>query len=117
MQYWNDPAHTSYLLNGSLDPGEDFNGNGNLAPGTIAAVSPGSVATDSNGVGTFGVIYTKKYAMWVFVRLDVTVSTGGTEGKASTTFLLGYAIVDYSYPAPKQPDSPFGYSTTCANTY
>jgi Bacterial Ig-like domain (group 1) len=116
MQYWNDPTHTAYLLNGSLDSGEDFNGNGKLDPGTVAAVSPSTVTTDSNGSGTFGVIYTKNYAMWVFVRLNVTVSAGGTEGKASTTFLLPYSMNDYAYPAPKQPDSPFGYSTTCADT-
>jgi hypothetical protein len=117
MQYWNDPAHTSYLLNGILDPGEDFNGNGKLDPGTVAAVSPGSLTTDSNGSGTFGVIYTKVYATWVFVRLDVTVNAGGTEGKASTTFGLSYLIDDYNYPAPKQPDSPFGQSDTCADIF
>ncbi len=117
MQYWNDPTHTAYLLNGGLDSGEDYNGNGKLDPGTIAAVSPSTVTTDVNGSGTFGIIYTKNYATWVFVRLDVTVDAGGTEGKASTTFLLGYNITDYAYPAPKQPDSPFGYSTTCADTY
>jgi hypothetical protein len=116
MQYWNDPAHTAYLLNGSLDSGEDFNGNGSLDPGTIAAIAPGTVTTDSNGSGTFGVIYTKNYAAWVFVRLDVTVNAGGTEGKASTTFILPYMISDYSYPAPRQPDSPFGQSHTCADT-
>jgi hypothetical protein len=117
LQYWNDPLHTAYLLNGSLDPGEDYNGNGQLDPGTIAAVSPSTVTTDSNGSGTFGVVYTKNYAMWVFVRLNVTVNAGGTEGKASTTFLLPYMISDYGYPAPKQPDSPFGTSTTCHDTY
>ena len=116
MQYWLDPANTAYLLNGSLDSGEEFNGNGSLDPGTIAAVSPSTVTTDSNGSGTFGVIYTKNYATWVFVRLDVTVNAGGTEGKASTTFNLPYLIDDYSYPAPKQPDSPFGQDDTCADT-
>lgn len=116
LQYWNDSSHTSYLLNGNIDSGEDFNNNGILDPGTIAAVSPSTVITDSNGSGTFGVVYTKKYASWVFVRLDVTVNAGGTEGKASTTFLLTYMIDDYDYPAPKQPDSPFGYSHTCADT-
>jgi hypothetical protein len=116
MQYWNDPAHTAYLQNGTLDSGEDFNGNGKLDPGTVAAVSPSTVTTDSNGSGTFGVLYTKAYIGWIYLRLDVTVNAGGTEGKASTTFLPGYNIVDYPYPTIQPPNSPFGTSITCQNT-
>jgi hypothetical protein len=116
MHYWGDADHTSYLQNGILDTGsdEDYNSSGNLEPTTVAGVDA-SVTTDSNGIGTLGVTYLKKYSTWVIVRLDVTVTVGGTEGKAHTTFFLTYAVADYPYPEKAPPDSPFGLSNTCVD--
>ena len=115
MYYWNDPSNTSYLLNGSLDPGEDYNSSGYLEPKSVATITS-PVTTNSNGVGTVSVYYLKQYSTWVYVRLDVTVNVGATEGTAHTTFLLPNAVSDYPYPTQMPPDSPFGYSTTCADT-
>ncbi|PKN39158.1 MAG: hypothetical protein CVU62_02875 [Deltaproteobacteria bacterium HGW-Deltaproteobacteria-2] len=114
MHYWGDADHTSYLQNGILDAGsdEDYNESTALEPGSVAGVDA-SVTTDSNGIGTLGVTYLKIYATWVIVRLDVTVTVGGTEGKAHRTFVLTYAVDDYPYPEKAPPDSPFGVSETC----
>lgn len=109
ITYWPD---TSRTLNGWLDEYEDYNGNGSLDPGNIAAVSS-SVTTDENGLGTVSIFYTKQYASWVYVRLDVTVSVGGTEGTAHQIYLLRFAADDYTSSLP--PDSPYGSSTTCAD--
>jgi hypothetical protein len=111
MYYWGDPAHTDFLSNGILDTGEDYNGSGFLECGTVATVSSSSstysTTTDSNGVGTLSVRYLKKFGSWVFVRLNVTVAVGGTEGSAHTTFLLPLMKDDYSTTNPPE-DSPFG---------
>lgn len=114
MHYWGDAAHTTFLQNGILDGDEDYNSNGELDPGTVAGIDA-SVTTDSNGIGTLGVTYLKKFSSWVIVRLDVRVAAGGTEGKAHTTFVLTYAVDDYPYAEKAPPNSPFGYSTTCAD--
>jgi hypothetical protein len=109
ITYWPD---TKYTMNGILDAGEDYNGNGVLDPGGIAGVTP-SVTTDATGVGTIGVTYAKEFATWAIVRLEVTVSVSGTEESAHTLYWLRYAADDYTTMLP--PDSPFGFSTTCSD--
>jgi len=97
-----------------LDSGEDYNGNDSLDPGGVASATP-SVVTDKNGLGTISIRYPKEYAPWVYVRLDVTVKVAGTEGRAYRSFLLPYAVGDYSYTTTWPPDSPFGKSVTCGD--
>ena len=116
LYYYGDAAHPSYLLNGYLDPLEDGNANGKLDPGGVAAVTS-SVTTGANGTGALSVIYDKKYASWVIVRLDVRVIVAGTEGSAYEVFTLGALADDVKSTAPYPPfgTSPFGTSTTCSD--
>jgi hypothetical protein len=61
------------------------------------------------------VIYDKKYASWVIVRLDVRVIVAGTEGSAYEVFTLGALTADVTSATTYPPfgTSPFGTSNTC----
>ena len=117
LTYYNDPNNTAYLLNGIRDTGEDFNGNGSLDPGGIAAITA-TAKTDANGVGTLTVTYAQQFATWAIIRVNVQVLVSGTEGTASTTLILPGARDDYTTQTVNPPgqQSPFGTSTTCADS-
>lgn len=79
-------------------PNQDVVGNGvydmskdlaaTMYPGSVAAVSVGSLVTDSTGSGVFSVIYPEDHAAWVQVVLTATATVSGTQGSASATFWL-----------------------------
>ncbi len=113
MLYWG--VNDDFVLNGHLDAGEDNNSSTKLEPGTPAAVQPGISLTNSSGAATVGVTYTRNYAQWVYVRLDVTVNASGTEGSTHTTFRLPILKDDCKKEEPMPFSSPFGVGTSCNN--
>jgi hypothetical protein len=99
--------------NGIYDPSVDP-GNGTLYPGSIAAVAPGTVTTDSNGSATFNVIYPQDHAGWVQVILSATTLVSGTQSTTSATFWLPMSAQDIDeQAAPPGQISPYGTATTC----
>jgi hypothetical protein len=112
------------LGNGIYEASEDYNHNGKLDPGNVAAASPGSVVTSATASGTlpagsatFQVVYPKDHATWVTVKLTATTTVSGTQASTSTTFELEGAAADYSNPAVNPPGqiSPYGVANTCSN--
>jgi hypothetical protein len=85
-----------------------------MYPGSIAAVSVGSLVTDSTGSGEFSVIYPEDHAAWVQVVLTATATVSGTQGSASATFWLPQLstyVGDVTTQIPGQT-SPYGAGTT-----
>lgn len=123
-----DPANT-----GLLDPASDFNGNGRIEPGNIAAVaavpagaplnnpcaSAGSqgtaaqVTTNSQGLARVCVIYPQNYNLWLDVKIEAKASVTGTEFTRSQAFLLPALASDLSNTNASPPGvvSPFGEVT------
>jgi len=105
-------------LDGVLDAGEDFNGDGILTPGNVVSV-PTTVPLDSDGTGQFNLTYAQQYANWVQVELRAIASVSGTEVTETQTFYLPGAATDFSDENVNPPGnpSPFGTSDTCANAF
>jgi hypothetical protein len=112
------------LGNGIYEASEDYNHNGKLDPGNVAAASPGSVVTSATASGTlpagsatFQVVYPKDHAFWVTVELTATATVAGTQASTSTQFELNGAAADYSNAdvGPPGEISPYGQANTCSN--
>lgn len=112
------------LGNGIYEVSEDYNHNGKLDPGNVAAASPGSVVTSATASGslpagsaTFQVVYPKDHAFWVTVELTATATVAGTQASTSTQFRLDGAAADYtnSGVAPPGEVSPYGVANVCSN--
>ncbi len=107
--------------NGSLDPSEDFNGDGVLQPGNVISVttsstngaSSGTVTTGSTGRATISLVYAKSYAKWVQVRLLVAAVVTGTESSTQAVFYAPGLAADYNdeIVSPPGETSPFGVGT------
>ena len=115
----NEDANLNGVLDVALfeDKGAYGNNNGVLDPGDIAATSPGSVTTDSNGSADFNVIYPEDHADWVESKLTATATVQGTESSASATFWLpnlGSYVSDIQNALPGE-FSPYGQATSCTN--
>jgi Bacterial Ig-like domain (group 1) len=85
-----------------------------MYPGSIAAVSVGSLVTDSTGSGEFSVIYPEDHAGWVQVVLTATATVSGTQGSASATFwlpMLASYVTNIGTEIPGQT-SPYGSGAT-----
>ena len=108
---------TDYSGNINSLPNKDYNGNGRLDPGNVAAVSPSSGTTDQNGELAVAITYPKDHAYYVTVQFVATTSVAGTQSSASATFQLPGAAADFNTQtiAPPGPFSPYGQGTTCAN--
>ncbi len=107
--------------NGILDPGEDFNGNGRIEAGNIAAAaaaaSGGStITTDKNGFALVNVYYPKEFAYWLEVTLEARTAVQGSEFSRRTTFVLPGLAADFSQESVIPPGvySPFGTDGNCA---
>ena len=96
---------------------KDYNCNGILDPGNVAAVSPSSGLTDSNGELLVTISYPKDHAYYVTVQLVATTSVAGTQSSTAATFALPGAAIDFNSQttAPPGPVSPYGQASTCAN--
>ncbi len=106
-------------LNGILDGGEDTNGDGNLTPGNVVALTASTVTTDNNGTATITMRFAELYASWIGVRLTATAIVAGTEATSFKDFPLDKLAGDYSVKtvAPAGVRSPFGVSVgACTNT-
>ena len=102
-----------YDASGTLDPGEDVNGDGLMTPGSIAAIDP-SVVTDSNGQATFTLRYPKDYADWTQVRL--TANHSGSSTSKSINFVLPALATDVmGQSGIVGVTSPFGTATSCSD--
>lgn len=102
-------------LDGVLDAGEDYNGNGQLDPGKPATITT-TVTTDSNGNATFYVDYPKDYASWLQVRIIASIVVSGTESSNSLRTVL--PAVREEVKNDKLPPgmySPFGTAISCAD--
>jgi len=113
-----------YQRNGILDivtPGvggiEDYNGNGRLDAGNIAAVTPSNATTDANGFVLVSVFYPQEYAYYLDVSLSASTSVQGTEYVRTSRFTLPGLSSDFddAKKAPPGPLSPFGVQTSCSN--
>lgn len=103
--------------NGILSAGEDFNGNGQLTPGNIVVVSPGTVTTDATGHALFALQYGEQFAPWVNLEITARAVVSGTESRQSITFNLVGLVSDFSANGgpPAGVVSPFGSLTSCAD--
>lgn len=108
-------------VNGVLDAGEDTSGTGNnngrLDPGDVAATTPGTVTTASNGSADLQVIYPEDHALWVKARLTATATVQGTQTSTSSVFWLPM-LADYLTSQTVFPPgytSPYGVATTCTD--
>jgi hypothetical protein len=101
--------------NGIMDPGEDYNGDGQLTPGNVAAV-PRTVRADANGIATFDLTYPRDIAPWTTVLLTVSGFADGTENISSREFITivsgPYIADENSRPAR----NPYGEGEFCYNT-
>jgi hypothetical protein len=103
------------LGNGIFETSEDVNNNGVLDPGNVAAVSPGSVVTDSTGSANVNVTYPEDHALWVQVLLTATASVSGTQTSTTSKFWLPMLAADIINPAVEPPGliSPYGINVNC----
>jgi hypothetical protein len=122
-------ANEDVNYNGILDAGEDFNNDGKLEPGNIAAVSPGTVTTAStvitngsstttiDGSAALTVTYPEDHALWVQVKLIATATVSGTENSTSSTFWLPIlsTYVTTTTSSPPGYISPYGVAQSCAD--
>jgi hypothetical protein len=102
---------------GIYELSEDLNLNGKLDPGDVAAVSPGSVTTNSAGSAFVNVTYPQDHAEWVQVELTATATVAGTQASTSSTFWLPMLAADLASATVVPPGqlSPYGTETSCAN--
>jgi hypothetical protein len=96
---------------------KDYNGNGKLDPGNVAAVSPSSVVTGADGRVLVNVTYPKDHADYVGVTLVASTKVNGTQSTTTSSFVLPALSDDVkdSSKAPPGPISPYGQGTTCLN--
>jgi hypothetical protein len=100
---------------------EDFNANGSLEAGNIAAaavqgVGGGTMVTDQNGFGIVDIFYPQEFAYYLRVTLEATATVAGTEFAEPTTFILTGSASDFNVEnvAPPGIVSPFGSQNDCA---
>lgn len=115
-------------FDGTIDPTggpsggtEDTNGDGRLFPGQVAAARPRlneSVRTDDTGSVRVTVTYARSFAFWAQYDIQVSAQVGGSQGRATTGFLLPGLTEDFTTettPPPGQ-ESPFGTQIFGGNT-
>jgi hypothetical protein len=107
-------------LDGILDEGEDFNGDGKLTPGNIVSVIDPDV-TDENGRSIIRVVYPQSYGAWLDVKLIVSGKVTGTEGSSQAIFTLPVSVDDINVEDVSPPSQgigtrgPFGMSNVCSD--
>jgi hypothetical protein len=108
-------ANEDANLNGILDAGEDYNGNGQLTPGNVVSV-PQSIISDNNGVAVFNVTYGQSFASWIQVDLVVSDRADGTENRTSLRYKLPVSSTHVRTKGSPPPLNPFGAGANCADT-
>lgn len=100
-----------------INDNEDLNGDGELTPGNVAVIMPGSITTDENGRASFSVEYPQNYAWWVAARITAIATVAGTESRSHAIFDFPASADDMKVDGtPPNVVSPFGIdTTTCTN--
>ncbi|MFM1990051.1 MAG: hypothetical protein RJA99_3008 [Pseudomonadota bacterium] len=113
-------ANEDLNFDGSINPTggpaggtEDLNGDGRLWPGQVAAARPRlneAVRTDDTGSVKVSITYARSFAYWAAFEVQVSAQVGGSQGRATTPFLLVGAPEDFSSETTPPPgrDSPYG---------
>ncbi len=111
--------------NGTIEAGEDINGNSRLDPGvrptiiqTVGGATPGT--TDATGFASFKMTYLKNDALWseYFVVGSSNTAQGGSQGNTERVMRLTVAaseVADKNVLPPNQ-FSPFGYLNNQCNS-
>lgn len=94
--------------NGSLDTGEDINGDGTIQPrkAEIVVSYVSGNRTDANGQLLLQISYPQNMGGWLAYTLRATTSVAGSEGDASRSFVTGVLqtdVINGSFLTP-----PFG---------
>jgi hypothetical protein len=86
-------------------------------PGDVAAVSPGTVTTDSTGTANVNVTYPEDHALWAQVVLTATATVSGTQSSTISTFWLPMlaAYVTSTTQSPPGAISPYGVDAVCTD--
>lgn len=90
-----------------IDVGEDINGDGELSPGNIAAIT-GNARTDANGQALVELRYPKTFAAWVTLKITVSTPVAGSENRSSIYYTLGASADDLTVGATPPNVNPFG---------
>lgn len=111
--------------NGTIELGEDVNGNGRLDPGVrpiLTQVSGGALpnTTNQSGLAMYKISYFKSDAIWSEYVLTVTTNTaqGGAQGVATQVFTLKMSVTDATDISVSPPNllSPFGsINSSCSS--
>lgn len=110
-------ANEDINANGSLDAGEDTNGDGRLTPGIIGTVGfANGNATNQNGQATLEVRYPKAFGPWTDVEISVFGQSSGSEAVESQNFTFSVAAEDLDDQAAPPPPNPFGRGDVCTDT-
>lgn len=78
--------------NGSIDAGEDINGNGRLDPrkADVSIAFPAGRKTDSSGFGTVQVSWGQNVATWLNYVVTISANADSSEGTAQRSFVTTY---------------------------
>lgn len=106
----------SLSYNGTLDSGEDKNGDGILQPGNVISLLSGNLTTDATGRATATLLYAESYAPWVDVILQVQALVEGTESTTRARFVVNGKADDFTNKSvpPAGRVSPFGVRPSCS---
>lgn len=82
--------------NGTLDVGEDVDGNGSISPRKADVILSfvGANTTGTNGRATIQVEYPQNVATWLQYAVKVTTSVAGSEGTVEKTYMTTFVIGD-----------------------
>ena len=93
---------------GSLDNGEDYNGNGKLEP-TNSTTIVGNSVTDESGQTTVKISYPQNHAWWERIELTAQVTVDGTEYVQKINMKLPVLASDIKQEStPPNIRSPYG---------
>ena len=101
--------------NGSLDTGEDVNGNGTIEPRKADVILSfiGGNTTGANGRMTIQVEYPQNVATWETYAVKVTTNVAGSEGTVSKNFVTSFIEGDEKNGSFLTP--PYGQALDCAS--
>lgn len=122
----NEDAVVGGYRNGTIETGEDINGNGQLDPrkSDVSVAMVGSTKTDANGLATVRIEYAKSYGSWAEFSIRASASGvvsppawfGRTPDGVGTQRWLGVSIADVKNEAtPPFALSPYGVANVCTD--
>jgi hypothetical protein len=108
-------ANEDQNRNGSIDAGDDINGNGQLDPrkADIILSFVGSNVTGANGRMVLQIEYAQNYALWLNYVVKVTTNVAGSEGTASKFYVTDFVEGDQKNGSFLV--SPYGLDPSCTS--